>query len=228
MALSERQAELIETHREIQREGLPYVLIGGWAVSAFQTRTTMDVDMVIPESALGDFERVLEERGYAKERDVEVSEVYDGQFVEFEKQVGDYSVSFDAPVGSVGCRQTDAEWSYEYLEDHSTVESLEVAPDLEARIPKPALLFGLKLQSGRLADARDLVVVGNHANWKDIKRHLLRGDIEKLKANITGVIGELESEHFRDSFHGVFQQNELDETDVDELSAFLRSLEDEL
>lgn len=228
MAISERQAELIETHREIQREGLPYVLIGGWAVSAFQTRTTMDVDMVIPESASGDFGRLLEERGYEKEKELEVSEVYDGQFVEFVKQVGDYSVSFDVLVGGVGCRQTDAEWSYEYLEEHSTVESLEVAPDLEAKIPKPALLFGLKVHSGRLADARDLVVLGSHASWEDIKPHIQRGDIGKLRASIAGVIGELEDEHFRDSFHGVFQQNELDDTDVDELLKFLRGLKDDL
>lgn len=89
MAPSARQAELIETHREIQREGLTYVLIGGSAVSAFQTRTTMAVDMVVPESALGDFERLLEEGGYAKERDVAGPGVYGGQFVQFENHVGD-------------------------------------------------------------------------------------------------------------------------------------------
>jgi hypothetical protein len=188
----------------------------------------MDVDMVIPESALGDFERLLKSRGYTKEREAEVSEVYDGQFVQFEKLVEDYFVSFDALVRSVECRQTDAEWSFEYLEEHSTVESLEVAPDLEARIPIPSLLFGLKFHSGRLTDARDLVVLGKHANWTDIKPHIQGGDLGKLRESIEGVIEELEDEHFRDSFHGVFRQNELDDTDVEELLEYLRSIKEDL
>ncbi|MDY7082745.1 MAG: hypothetical protein SXQ77_10155, partial [Halobacteria archaeon] len=67
--------------------------------------------------------------------------------------MGDHSVEFDALVGALRCRQTDAEWSYSYLEDHSVVEPLEVAGGLEARVPEPSLLFALKIHSGRLADA---------------------------------------------------------------------------
>lgn len=55
MSLPERQSELIDTHRAIQDAGLPYVLVGGWAVSAFQTRFTTDVDMVLPETSLDEY-----------------------------------------------------------------------------------------------------------------------------------------------------------------------------
>jgi hypothetical protein len=153
MSLQERQAELIDTHRAVQAEKLPYVLVGGWAISAFQTRFTTDVDMVIPETELDAYDVLLDELGYSKAFDNDVANVYEGRIVRYEKPVGDNAVEFDALVGALRCRQTDAEWSYRYLHEHSIVESLEVAEGLTARIPEPALLLALKLHSGRLADA---------------------------------------------------------------------------
>lgn len=119
MSLPERQSELVDTHRTVQENGLPYVLIGGWAVSAFQTRFTTDVDMVLPESSLEEYDALLSELGYAKEFDADVSNVYEGRVVRYEKPVGENAVQFDALVGAMRCRQTDAEWSYRYLHEHS-------------------------------------------------------------------------------------------------------------
>jgi hypothetical protein len=115
MSLEERQAELVDTHRAIQTEGLSNVLVGGWAVSAFETRFTTDVDMVIPEGELDAYDTLLGGRGYTKEFDEDVANVYEGRIVRYEKPVGDYAVEFDALVGALRCRQTDAEWSYQYL-----------------------------------------------------------------------------------------------------------------
>ena len=223
MSLPERQAELADTHRVIQNEGLPYVLVGGWAVSAFQTRFTTDVDMVVPETALDAYETLLADLGYHKELDTDVANVYEGRIVRYEKPVGDNAVEFDALVGALRCRQTDAEWSYRYLHEHSVVEALEVAEDLTARIPEPALLFALKLHSGRLADARDLVIVGAEADLDRIERHLHRGDPERLAEQIERVLAELEREGFADSFKGVFQQKELPEEAIADLVEFLRT-----
>jgi hypothetical protein len=151
-----------------------------------------------------------------------VANVYEGRIVRYKKAVGDNAVEFDALVGALRCRQTDAEWSYRYLREHSVVESLEVAEDLTARIPEPALLFALKLHSGRLADARDLVVVGSEAEFDRIERHIDRGDPDRLAEQIERVLEELESEEFADSFKGVFRQTELPEDTINELVAFLR------
>ncbi|MFB6360183.1 MAG: hypothetical protein ABEH59_02565 [Halobacteriales archaeon] len=228
MAGSERQEELIETHRAIQEAELPYILIGGWAVSAFQPRLTMDVDMVIPSSALDEYERVLDGLGFEKELDPDVSNIYDGRMIQFEKQVGENSIAFDALVAAVRCRQTDAKWSYEYLEKHSVRKPLKIAPGLESRIPEPALLFALKLHSGRRADARDLVVIGSSVDWENIERHVHRGDLGQLRGNIDQVLAEIQKDQFRDSFHGVFRQDELDESDVDNLESFLDELREAL
>jgi len=223
MSLQERQAELIDTHRAVQTEELPYVLVGGWAVSAFQTRFTTDVDMVIPKTELDAYDALLNELGYTKEFDNNVANVYEGRIVRYEKSVGDNAVEFDALVGALRCRQTDAEWSYRYLHEHSTVEPLEVADDLAARIPQPALLFALKLHSGRLADVRDLVIVGSEAELDRIEQHIHRGNPSQLAAQIERVVAELESDGFADSFKGVFQQKELPEDEIDELRQFLRT-----
>jgi hypothetical protein len=228
MSLQERQAELIDTHRAVQDEELPYVLVGGWAVSAFQTRFTTDVDMVLPETELDAYDALLGELGYSKAFDNDVAKVYQGRIVRYEKSVGDNAVEFDALVGALRCRQTGAEWSYRYLHEHSIVEPLEIAESLTVRIPDPALLFALKLHSGRLADARDLVIVGSEADLDSIERHVHRGNPNQLAEQIEGVLTGLESDEFADSFKGVFQQKELPEDDIDELIQFLRTQLDEL
>ena len=223
MSLQERQAELVDTHRAVQDEDLPYVLVGGWAVSAFQTRFTTDVDMVIPETELDAYDALLDGLEYSKAFDNDVANVYEGRIVRYEKSVGGNVVEFDALVGALRCRQTDAEWSYRYLHEHSIVESLEVAEKLTARIPEPALLFALKLHSGRLADARDLVIVGSEADLDSIEQHIHRGSPNQLAEQIERVLAELESDEFADSFKGVFQQTELPEEEIGDLIEFLRT-----
>ena len=223
MSLTERQSELVDAHRVIQDEELPYVLVGGWAVTAFQTRFTVDIDMVLPEISLDSFDGLLTNLGYIKSFDTDVANVYEGRIVRYEKMVGENAVEFDALVGALRCRQTDAEWSYRYLEEHSVIRSLNVAEDLTARIPEPALLFAIKLHSGRLADARDLVVLGSQAEFDRIEQHLHRGDPEKLEEQIEQVLGRLEKDGFEDSFKGVFQQENLPETNMNNLIEFLRT-----
>jgi hypothetical protein len=221
MSLPERQDELVDTHRAVRDAGLPYVLVGGWAVSAFQIRFTTDIDTVIPGTALDDYDSLLGDLGYEKQFDVDVSDEYEGRMIQYEKPVGEYAVTFEALVDAIRCRQTDAEWSYRYLHEHGSIESLEVAEDLAARIPEPALLFAMKLHSGRKADTRDLVVISTRADFDRIERHLHRGDPERLAMRIQTVIERFEADNFEDSFKGVFQQGEIPSDQVDELISFL-------
>lgn len=221
MSLPERQSELVETHRAILSAELPYVLVGGWAVSAFQTRFTTDIDAVIPSTALDEYDTLLENFGYEKQFDRDVSNEYMGRMIQYEKPVGDYAVKFEALVDVLGCRQTDAEWSYRYIHEHSNLASLDVAENLEGRIPEPGLLFAMKLHSGRIADTRDLVVIGSRADFGRIERHVHRGDAEKLHGQIEMVLDRLQEDGFEDSFKGVFQQQELPANAVADLASFL-------
>lgn len=157
---------------------------------------------------------------------MDVSNVYRGRMVRYEKSIGDHTVEFDALVDALRCRQTDAEWSYRYLEQHSRVESLDIADDLSARIPEPALLFAIKLHSGRLADTRDLVVVGADAELDRVSEHVRRGEFDELAAQIETVLERLESPGFEDSFKGVFRQQSAPEDEIDTLIEFLSELRD--
>jgi hypothetical protein len=228
MSLPERQSELVDTHRAVRDAELPYVLVGGWAVSAFQTRFTTDIDTVIPSTALEDYDALLADRGYEKQFEKDVSNEYEGRMIQYTKPVGDHAVKFEALVDAMRCRQTDAEWSYRYLHEHSTIESLDVADDLDGRIPEPALLFAMKLHSGRKADTRDLVIISTRAEFDRIERHVHRGDPEKLDGQIELVLDRLQQDGFEDSFKGVFQQKELPADTVDDLVAFLVEQRDRL
>lgn len=223
MNLPDRQQELVDTHRAVQDADLPHVLVGGWAVSAFQTRFTTDVDLVVPEQSLREYDALLRNRGYEKISDHEVGTVYEGRIVRYDKQVGTNEVHVDALVGAMRCRQTDAEWSYRYLHAHSALARLEVAPELEGRIPEPELLCALKLHSGRFADTRDLVIVSTRADLDRIPDHLHRGDPAKLETQIQGVVARLIHEGFEDSFKGVFEQRELPDDAIAELRSFLET-----
>ncbi len=221
MSLGEREAELLDTFEAVIDADLPYVLVGGWAIAAFNQRFTTDVDVVIPTQALDDYVAHLSDRGYEKTADVERNELYEGRTVRFEKDIGN-PVRFDAMVDALGCRQTEAEWSYRYLAQYSVTEELRTGRPVTARIPERELLFAMKLHSGRKADSRDLVVLAAEADFDRIATHLHRGEPEKLAARIEVVLDRLTAADFEDAFKGVFEQQTIPEEDIDAVVAFLR------
>lgn len=93
---------------------------------------------------------------------------------------------------------------------------------------QPALLFAMKLHSGRTADSRDLVVISLRADFDRIERHVHRGDPEKLKTQIELVLDRLQQDGFEDSFKGVFRQEELPEDAITNLVSFLSRQGDQL
>ncbi len=222
MSLGDREAELLDTLEAVIDAELPYVLIGGWAIAAFNQRFTTDVDVVIPSQAVADTTALLIDHGYEKTADVERSNIYEGRTLRFEKDIGN-PVRFDAMVDALGCRQTEAEWSYRYLSKHSVTKELRTGRPVTARIPERELLFAVKLHSGRKADTRDLVVLAADADFDRIGTHLQRGDPEKLAERIDTVLDRLTAEGFKDSFKGVFEQKTIPEQDIGTVVDFLRA-----
>ena len=64
MSLPDREQELLTTLDAINDASLPYVLVGGWAVTAFNQRFSTDVDLVVPEEGVEDYESFLLDRDY--------------------------------------------------------------------------------------------------------------------------------------------------------------------
>lgn len=227
MSLGEREGELLETLETVIDAQLPYVLVGGWAIAAFNQRFTTDIDVVIPTQAIDDYTELLADRGYEKTADVERNGPYAGRTIRFEKNIGN-PVRFDAMVNALGCRQTEAEWSYRYLSQHATTAELRTSRPITARIPEQELLFAVKLHSGRKADTRDLIVLAADADFDRITSHLHRGDLEKLAERISTVCQRLTTQGFEDAFKGVFEQQTIPEQEIDTVVDFLREQQRDL
>jgi hypothetical protein len=118
MSLPDREQELLTTLDAINNADLPYVLVGGWAVTAFNQRFSTDVDMVVPEEAVEDYESFLRDRDFDRTSEHDTSGIYDGRFIQYSKDIGN-PVSIELMVNALRCRQTDADWSYHYLEQHA-------------------------------------------------------------------------------------------------------------
>lgn len=68
MSFDTRSTALIELLEDLDESGLQYVLVGGYAVSAFNTRFSTDLDIVVLPEEKASFVEFLEERGF-KETD---------------------------------------------------------------------------------------------------------------------------------------------------------------
>lgn len=221
MSPGERESELLETMDAVIDAELPYVLVGGWAIAAFDQRFTTDVDIVIPATAVDDYTAILADRAFEKTADREWNDPYEGRTIRFEKDVG-YPVRFDVMVDALGCRQTEATWSYRYLAQHSVATELKTGRPVTARIPEQELLFAVKLHSGRRADSRNLVVLATGADFDRVTTHLHRGDLQKLAERIDIVLERLSAEGFEDAFKGVFERQTVPDRDVEVVVEFLR------
>ena len=220
MSLPERETELLTTLQAINEAGLPYILVGGWAVTAFNQRFSTDVDLVIPETALDDYNSFLAEYSYERTREYDTSGLYEGRFIQYSKDVGN-PVSVELLVNALRCRQTDAEWSYRYLDQHSQPTTVGRTLTVETRIPEQELFLAIKLHSGRLTDARDVVAAAPNADFDRVETHLHRGDPAALSAQLGGILEQLNDESFADAFKGEFQQKTLPENDISRIRAFL-------
>ena len=227
MSLPDREQELLTTLQAINDAGHPYVLVGGWAVTAFNQRFSTDVDLVIPERAQNEYEAFLTDHGYEQTGEYETSAFYDGRFIQYANDVGN-PVHVELLVNALRCRQTDAEWSYRYLEQYSQPATVGRTLTVDTRIPEQELLLAIKLHSGRLTDVRDVVAAATNADFDRIETHLHRGDPAALTTQLSGVREQLDETSFADAFKGEFQQNTMPEDDINRLQAFLTEQQERL
>jgi len=120
MSFNNRSDALIELLEELTKEGHEYVLVGGYAVSAFNARFSTDLDIVVAPDSKAEFVQFLERRDF-EETDSHAKEwFYDTEVIEYEKRLTPQQpIGFDLLVNGLGCRQTEAQWSFDYLYDHS-------------------------------------------------------------------------------------------------------------
>lgn len=68
MSFEEKGDALVELLEKLEDEGHDYVLVGGYAVSAFNPRFSTDLDVVVAPEDEDEFRELLENEGFELER----------------------------------------------------------------------------------------------------------------------------------------------------------------
>lgn len=216
----DRENQIFEIIHEFKEHDLEFVVVGGYAVSAYQRRFSVDADLVIQQKDLEQFTEILEEHGFEEVENRKL-DAYGGQYLAYERN-REYPVTIDLLVNSLKCRQTDASWSYKHFQEHSIVAEIQGSErTIKAQIPEKELLVAVKLHSGRLTDARDAVALADNLDLEKLDDHFDRGDPEKRRNQLEEVGRIVQSEDFEDAFKGVFQQGELPNDRINNVTRFL-------
>lgn len=208
MKIEEREKVCFQILRRLPVNS--YVLIGGYATSSFDfPRFSVDLDLIVEEKNKKDFIDILGQENFSPTIETkDLSKIYKGQFLRFEKKIDNFPVSVDLMVNAVISRQTDVAYSFSYLFKNSELrEVVGFTPDLKlkARTANREMLIALKLNSLRLTDIRDIIALcfGKVDNGR-LKEHLQRCPQDKIKDNIHTVLKILKDKSHKDSIKGVF------------------------
>ncbi len=82
---------------------LDFILVGGYAVSAFKHRFSVDADIVLQSRDFEKFAFLLEKDGFQKTREKSLENTYSSKFVRYEKD----SASIDMMIDALASRATN-------------------------------------------------------------------------------------------------------------------------
>lgn len=210
VGLLEREQEVVKILNLFLDKRLDFVVVGGYAISTYKKRFSIDLDIVVKEEDLEQFEKILGKEGYALHYEKEIALLYGENFKRFRKTLKSLPVDVDLLINGLVCRTTDATWGLDYIKRHSVKRKLN---NSEFLTPEKELLIAMKLHSGRLSDVRDVVAL-MPCSLEKLKKHIKKGDIEKLKESIKKQSDFLNKPQFDDSFKGIFGPYSFNEKDV--------------
>jgi len=200
IGLLEREKEILRLIELFKENNLKFIVIGGYAVSTYKKRFSVDLDIVIKEDDLIKFEELLLKEGFSIGYEKEIALLYGENFKRFRKKMNNLPVDVDLLINGLVSRTTDATWSYKNINKNSQKRKLD---NLEFLTPSRELLVSMKMHSGRLSDVRDIIVL-MPCDKDKLKRFLLRGNLSDLKASIKKQSLFIEKPQFDDSFKGIF------------------------
>lgn len=204
-----RENAILDLLKKLREAGAEFVLVGGYAVSALAThRFSVDCDIVVPKKSLDKIRSTLKAEGYKKEQEIRgFDKVYGGSFESYAKQIAGLGVSVDLLVDSLVSRETGASWSYREIKSKSNVERVAgVSVAVESLVPSKEVMIAFKIHAGRLADARDIVMMTDDVNWDFVAKIVKRGKLDAVKKKIHDIIGTLVDKKTVDSLKGVYSK----------------------
>jgi len=204
-----RERVCFEFLEAIAKSKRKYVLIGGYAVSAFEfPRLSVDLDIAIPQKELRFFNKLVKENGFGLSTEKsDIDEIYSGKFKKFVKKV-ELPVSVDLLINSVKSRQTNVSYPFDYLYENSEVREVtgwHPESKVKVRVVNREMLIALKMNSMRLTDKRDIIVLCYGKPDVDrIVQHLSRCPKDIIKRHIDELISLIEDPKYVDSIKGAF------------------------
>ena len=227
MSQEARSEALIAVLSELSASDIEFVLVGGYAVSQYETRFSTDLDLVIAPDDHEGVVAFLEEHDFERvnQFDVPPEETSYGRSVElFERsQELPHPVGVDILVNGLGCRQTKAEWSFDYLLAHSSETSISGGTtSTTALTVDGAVLVAAKLHSARRTDLVDVLAAVPDVEFDEVESHLHRGDEDALRSQLADALAFIEGGGLDHRFKSMFGQSAITVEDKEELINFLR------
>lgn len=228
MSFEARSEELIKVLSELRKSEIPFVLVGGYAVSQVETRFSVDLDLVIASDDLDEIVSFLKARDFERAEKLEPPSeetIYDREIHMFERTEGlEHPIGVDILINGLGCRQTEAEWSFEYLLDHSTETTIQGGTSsTTARAAEPEILVAAKLHSARMTDLADVIAMVPAIDFDNLEAHLDRGVKSKLEAQLHKARESIEAGELDHRTKSVFGKSRINQEDLDSLADFLSS-----
>lgn len=205
--LIKKENDIFEILQKFIDAKLEFILVGGYAASAFKHRFSMDADIVLQSKNLTLFENFARKDGFKKVSERQLENVYASRFMRYEKD----TASVDFMIDAVAARATGASFSYDLLKDNAiTKKIIGIEKEVEAKVPSKELMIAMKIHSGRLTDFRDIAALARGTNLEKIKQVLFIGDLSALQDNLDKLATTVKNEKFVDSFKGVFIEKKFD------------------
>ena len=213
-----REQEVMRMLSLFLNKSMDFIVVGGYAISTYKKRFSIDLDIVIKEEDLKEFEKILGKEGYSLHYEKDISLLYGENFKRFMKKIENLPVDIDLLINGLVSRTTDAAWGFDYIRRYSVKRKLD---NSEFLTPEKELLIAMKFHSGRLSDIRDVVAL-MPCNEEKLRQHLLKGDIKKLRESMKKQESFLSKPQFDDSFKGIFGPHVYNEKDVQAAKELIR------
>ena len=205
--LIKKENDIFDILQEFINAKLDFIVVGGYAVSAFKHRFSIDADIVIQSKDLDKFEAIVKKEDFKKTSEKELENIYSSRFLRYEQD----TASVDLMIDAVSARATGASFSYKLLLDNSVKKKIiGIEKEISARVPIKEMMIVMKIHSGRLTDFRDIAALAKDTNLKEIRKLLFIGDLNALNNHLKTIATVVKDKNFVDSFKGVFMEKKFD------------------
>ena len=192
----ERENEIFDVLDSFNKAELDYVLVGGYAISAYMHRFSVDADICIDKKDLPLCKELLKAKHFVLTKRRDLEDVYKGEFESYIKKVK-LPVTVDLMISSLASRQTSASFSFSQLHKNSIIKKITgIERTITARIPSKELLIALKIHAGRLTDARDIVALSHNIDFDAVAKFTQAGNSQEVQGNVNKLIVIFESDNF--------------------------------